>query len=118
MESEKVAGKIIYLAGPYSGSGEIGSNQYIEERDANVTHARNIALKLWKAGASVLCPHLNSYDMDDQLPYEAFLVGYLQMLKLVDLVVLLPGWQESRGARLEREYAVRNGIAVCEWSEL
>ena len=35
-----------------------------------------------------------------------------------DLLVSLPGWEQSAGARLEREVAVACGIEVCELDEV
>ena len=35
-----------------------------------------------------------------------------------DLLVSLPGWEQSAGARLEREVAVACGIEVCDLDEV
>lgn len=40
----------------------------------------------------------------------------LKMLLECDEVVLLPGWQESRGARIERSIAEVLGMPISEWA--
>lgn len=53
--------------------------------------------------------------MDGELPDEHFLAADMTVLRRCDLVVLVPGWQESAGARAEVAEARRRGIPVYEW---
>lgn len=38
--------------------------------------------------------------------------GDLQIISRVDAVVMLEGWQDSKGAVMERDYALDNNIPV------
>jgi len=88
---------IIYLSGKYSGN--------IEE---NLALARKVAIELWVKGYAVLCPHLNTAHFEEDCPatYEDYIRGDLEMVAACDAVVMLPGWEQSNGARLERMRAL------------
>lgn len=115
MNLDQFCGKIVYIAGPYSGKSD-GENYY-QERDMNVDIARDIAKKFWRVGAVVICPHLNSYDFEGVTSYENFILGYLHLIQRVDVVCALPNWENSAGARLEIEYARRLGREIFYWEE-
>jgi len=38
----------------------------------------------------------------------------LEWLRMCDVIVLLPGWQTSRGARMECEEAVKQGLVIWD----
>ena len=65
-------------------------------------------------GHAVICPHLNSahMELDCGATWEDYLNGDLQIISRVDAVVMLEGWQDSKGAVMEREYALDNHIIV------
>lgn len=94
---------IIYTAGKYSG-----------DVDANIAVAREWAIKLWEAGHTVICPHLNTAHMDKdcKATYEDFIAGDLQIVSRCDAVFMLPDWGGSKGANIEREYAVKHDIPI------
>lgn len=97
---------LAYLAGPYSG--DVAENIY---------KAREAAVKLWDMGYAVLCPHLNTANFDvscQRATYEDFMQGDLIMVSRCDLVIMLPGWESSPGARRERDFAVMKGMRVLE----
>ena len=91
--------KVVFVSGPYRGK--------ITE---NIRIARQHAEMLWKKGYAVFCPHLNSAHMDGVASDETFLNGDLEILSRCDLVYLLPGWEQSKGARKEWELARKMGI--------
>ena len=91
----------VYVAGPLR-----GRTPYETER--NVRQARDAAENLWKQGFAVFCPHLNTYGMVGMLPDEVqFIKGDLLFLQGCDILMLLPGWMLSEGAKMEEAEARR-----------
>lgn len=88
---------LIYIAGPYSNGGGT--------REENVAMARKVALEYWRRGYSVICPHLNTHDFDEDLSYDEILEGDLEIVKRCDKIVMLPDWINSKGARREHDEA-------------
>lgn len=104
----------------------------------NIRAAEEVAIELWKMGYAVICPHANtrlfdgSFD-EGMLDYESagidshwkgdnsiqFIKGDVEMLKRFDpgkdIVVMLPNWQESEGACIERREAEKLNIEIFEW---
>jgi hypothetical protein len=104
---------ITYLAGPYTGATE-------DETQFNIASAERIAMILWNQGETVICPHLNTRNFHlkcKNADYASFVAGYIEIMLKCDQVILLPGWQSSRGAKLEYELAKKFGITVFDWDE-
>jgi len=97
--------KVIYIAGPFRGS----SSWDIER---NVRRAEELALQVWKAGFTAICPHANTRFYQGVLPDDAWLDGDLAILGRCDAVLLTPDWRESAGATAERAFAIQRGIPV------
>lgn len=97
--------KIIYVAGKYSGKDR-------NEIEQNILLARKYAVEIWRCGHVALCPHLNTAHFDDDIafPQEEYYRRDLKLLERCDAIFMLPNWQESRGARLELEFARVNNI--------
>ncbi len=100
--------KVIYIAGPYRDErGEWWVRQ-------NIRKAELYAEKVWVNGGVALCPHKNTagfgglYDCED----ETWLKGDLELLKRCDAMWAIAGWELSRGATEEVQYARRIGIPV------
>lgn len=100
--------KLAYVAGPYRAASEWRVKQNIEA-------AERVAVMLWKLGFAVICPHKNTAFFGGILPDDVWLKGDLEIMRRCDLVVLVPGWETSAGARGEAEQAKRYGIPVYEW---
>lgn len=98
--------KLAYISGPYRSQG--GINGIYD----NVQHARASALKLWKKGYAVLCPHMNTQFLDGALPDEVWLGGDLEMLHRCDLVLMVDGWKDSAGSLAEKALAEKLGLPV------
>ena len=103
--------EIIYLASPYS------------HTDPNVTHRRfqaaaKAAAKLMREGYIVFSPiahsHPVSHFLGNGLDHDFWLRQDLEFLKIAKKVVvlMLPGWQESRGVGAEVRIAGELGIPV------
>ncbi len=105
--------KVCYLAGPYRGTSKNPIVNYLQ-RQANIHRAEKSARKLWADGWAVICPHCNSANFDNSAPCQYFLDGYLEVVKRVDRVIILPGWIGSSGTRKEISTALDNKIPVYE----
>jgi len=92
--------KVVYIAGSYRAKTIFG-------RIVNTYKARKRAIKYWKAGYVVICPHTNSFNFDGTAPDEIFLKGYLELVCRSDIIVMLPGWKKSAGSRDEHKKAKR-----------
>jgi len=97
--------RIAYIAGPYRAATPHGILQ-------NVRKAEAVAIRYWQKKYAVICPHKNSALFDELLPDEDWLEGYLVILARCDVCVMLPGWENSEGARQEREFARAHGIEI------
>ena len=99
---------IIYIAGKYSG-----------DTAQNIKAARVVAIELWEAGFAVFTPHLNTagFELDCKASYTDYLAGGLEILAGCDALVLLPGWQESKGAAIECVFALVGGMPVYAWPD-
>lgn len=97
--------KVAYVAGPYRADTIHGVAQ-------NIQKARNVALRLWKLGYAVICPHSNTAFFDVACPDSVWLEGNIEILKRCDLVVLVDGWENSAGTRREVEVAAAYGIPI------
>ena len=103
--------KRAYIAGPYRAPTE---RQLLE----NIHQARLCAERLWQLGYAVMCPHLNTAFCGGIVPDDVFLRGDLAWLECADIIVMLPTWERSQGARAEREFALQRGIRVATLEEL
>jgi hypothetical protein len=100
---------LVYVSGPYTG-----------DIDANIERAAQVAAELWEMGHVVICPHTNTAHFEERCnaTYEHYLKGDLVILSVCDVVVMLEGWQESRGAVAERNHAVEWGIPVYYYPDV
>lgn len=102
--------QIIYLAGPYTG------NRFQKLR--NIWRAMNVAGELWKQGMIVFSPHLNMGFFDSKLTYGQAMDACLEFLSRCDAVVMMPGWEASRGSVHEHGMAKLWGLPVCYWPNI
>jgi len=94
---------LIYVSGKYSG-----------DTDKNIEAARTVAVFLWEMGHSVICPHTNTANFEKfcNATYEQYIAGDLDMISRCDAMVMVGGWEESKGANIEKDYADRIGLPV------
>lgn len=101
--------KIAYISGSYR-------NKSINGVFENIIKARQVAIKYWKKGYSVLCPHLNTGLMDGSCPDDTWIKGDLEFIKRlipgIDVVVMMQDWQLSEGAVTEHHEAQKRGLEV------
>lgn len=97
--------KVIYIAGPYRAK---NGGTIIE----NVRAAERVAMKYWRAGYAVLCPHLNSAFMDGVAPDAVFLEAGLEFVRRSDVVIVMRNHEMSTGTAAEIELAESLGKLV------
>ena len=97
--------KVAFISMPYRSATTRG---IIE----NIRKAEAVAIKYWLLGYAAICPQLNSALFDDILPDETWLTGYISILAKCDVCVMGQGWEKSRGATAEHEYAKAHGIDI------
>ncbi len=98
----------IYIAGPYSGKSK-------SETRENCTRALMYADAVWRSGGAALCPHYNSYLLDDCSSHKAFVDAYVRLLAFCDGVLMLPKWTKSKGACREYSAARRLGKPIIDF---
>lgn len=110
-------GKICYVSGPLRAvDGEYGPfTPSILQRHRRI--AEHWAKILWKAGWAVICPHLNTRDMDGiGVPSEAFIKGDQAMICRLapeqDMVFMVQGWEDSEGSIIEHDSAIEHGLIM------
>lgn len=96
------APKRIYIAGPMTGY-----------PDCNFAAFHAAAERLAGAGWKVFNPAENFGGRKD-LPREAYLRLDLAMLAQCDAIAMLPGWEDSRGAKLEYVVACELGCIIID----
>ena len=93
---------VAYVAGPYRAKTQ-------EEVQHNVDNAREVVKWAWKKGFVVISPHLNHAGIvTGMLDEEAVIMpACLKLVGRCDLIIMVPGWQESQGSREEHGEAVK-----------
>jgi hypothetical protein len=102
---------LIYIAGKYSALTREGERE-------NVMAAARIALEVIKRGYAVFCPHTHSETInflaDGTLGYAQWMRVDLAILAQCDALLLLPGWDHSRGAIRECDCADALGMPIVK----
>ncbi len=99
--------RLVYTAGPITAD-------FPSDRFKYCFTAWEYALEIWKRGHGVICPQFNTLFMDSKtIPYETFMnADYQMIVRACDVMLMLPGWTDSKGACHERTLALENGVAV------
>lgn len=96
----------VYTAGKYRGKRPIDVKRNIRLAD------------MWgellceKLGVLPVIPHKNTEGYEGLQDDEWFLLATLELMRGCDAVFMLPGWEDSEGARGEKAEAERLGIPV------
>ena len=102
--------RLIYVAGKYSGKN-------FEEISKNIISAKKAAIELLKNGWAVITPHLNTCHFE---LYEKY-IGYTHkdwlkmdvvMLERCDAIFMLKNWKDSKGAKIELDFAREHEIKI------
>jgi hypothetical protein len=99
--------KLAYVAGKYSAPTP-------EEIEQNVMNAAIVASQIIDKGYSVVCPHTNSHLLESIKPreHQEWLDIDFAILAKCDLCVMVHGWEKSKGAVMESQFCVANGIPI------
>ena len=105
---------ILYLSGPYSP----GNGRTVAE---NIAVARAHAVAAARKGWMPFTPHLNTAHFEEDCPEisnDDWIEGDVAILRLLPraraAVLMLPGWEQSAGARLERDWAIHLNLEVFD----
>ena len=90
---------VIYIAGPYRSDTEWGLEK-------NIRHAEDAAVKLWKEGFAVICPHKNTAHFGGICDDKVWIKGDIEIMTRCDAVYILKGWEKSFGATEEHRIAL------------
>jgi hypothetical protein len=96
---------VCYIAGPYTATkaGTVGQN---------IENARRVASEIRSHGMAAVVPHLESIGCEGSLDYEGWIAHGVALMRKCDCVVLLEGWDASKGAQSELEDARWNSQPV------
>jgi len=100
--------KIVFIAGSYS-----GKNKEIIEK--NIRNAEKYQIALANAGVGFFCPHNHTEHFEEKANAPE---GFYRKLdrtileKACDMIVVVPGWENSEGTKLEIEFAKENNIPL------
>ena len=100
--------RLVYISGQYRANTIYGIVE-------NVRKAEVVALKYWRKGCAVICPHKNTALLDgaiEDVDAQVWLEGDLEMLRRCDIIVMMQGWEESEGATKELQFAIQHGMEV------
>lgn len=95
-------GKRVYISGTITGTCDYMYRFYQAEA------------YLKSKGYEVINPaFINSWLPDDST-HEEYMIVSMALLKICDTIYMLDGWQESKGAMMEAEYAIFSGYEFWE----
>lgn len=100
--------EVIYISGKYSASTAEGIKD-------NIKTAKMVAVSLWEHKFTALCPHLNTANFEDEskaITWEDYLEGDKVLVDRSDAILMLPGWEDSKGARVEFDYAKLHSMPI------
>ena len=104
--------KRVYVAGPYSADNVLGVLD-------NVRRGIHWATLVFEAGHAPYCPWLDMHyrlmslrGTDEAMQVEDFQKASLAWLRVSDVLLAIPGWQQSKGTMAEIAIAEQRGIPV------
>ena len=104
---------IVYIAGPYMG--KTHDYRSYAQIDANINNARMAAAELAQAGIKFFCPHTHSAHFEviaPDAPPEYWYDLDMHFLQVCDTILMLPGSENSHGARMKLDHARAKGMQV------
>ena len=107
--------KKIYIAGAYSSDNVLGVLD-------NIRKGLRASTEIFLAGFAIFCPwadHLFNLQLreGETLTVQNFYDYSIEWLKVSDIMVLLPGWENSTGTKKEIEIAKSLNIPVYSYED-
>lgn len=102
--------KKVYISGPITGTKDYMSR-------FSTAH-----LSLARQGYSVVNPAMVNAMLPEDTTYDEYMAMSFAMLDMCDSVYMLDGWEKSKGAKMEYERALKNGLNIIyqtmpEWKQ-
>lgn len=101
--------KVVYIAGPFRATNPDGTNDAWRTQQ-HIMKAMALALDVWKLGHAAVCPHANTMFFQNAAADNVWLDGDLEMLRRCDAVLMVEGFENSKGATAEAVEAMKEGI--------
>ncbi|ELF4899472.1 DUF4406 domain-containing protein [Salmonella enterica] len=95
MNNQQNKKKVVFICGPMTGHENYNRDAFLRKE-----------MELIACGATVLSPAM----LPDGLEHEQYLTITRGMIRVSDSICLLPGWEDSNGARQEVIYALKRNI--------
>lgn len=96
---------IVYIAGPLSGSSAW-------KRQCNRRNALALSLEVHKAGFAFICVHAWGTTFWEEIDEESALAADFELVSRCDAVLLVDGWERSRGTAREIVHAHQTFVPV------
>lgn len=97
----------VYIAGPMTGLPDYNYREFNRIAD----HLRKYGFEKGSRPPAILNP-AEALMADTTLGYEFYMRSAIHLVLQADTIVLLPGWEESRGATMEVLIAQRLGLTI------
>jgi len=98
----------VYISGPIT-----AKNGYLTEE--NVAAGLKMFLDLINSGVPAYAPQMTAaFPSAFNVSWETWILFDYAVIQRCTHMLMLPRWNESKGARLEREFAEEHNIRVCE----
>ncbi|EDY2187864.1 DUF4406 domain-containing protein [Salmonella enterica subsp. enterica] len=95
MNSHNDKKKVVFICGPMTGYENYNRDAFMRKEEELINY-----------GATVLSPAM----LPDGLEHEQYLTITRGMIRVSDVICLLPGWENSEGAKREVVYAMKRNI--------
>jgi hypothetical protein len=98
---------LVYISGPITAKGD-------RTVDQNVADAAAVYLRLIERGIPAFCPHLSALVPEAfDIAYETWIAYDMALIDRCTHLLMLPHWELSNGALLERAYAREDGKPIA-----